>query len=256
MSEPTNPDVTTDGQVADGKADGQQTLGWRAELPDSLKQHEVFTAYKTKNELWNGHIDAVTKLKEAEGKLSNSIPKLAPDAKPEDVQAYREATGVPAKADEYEVELPEGSTTELADWFKDVAFKAGMPKDMAKAISREWNSFVEKVDKAMAENAEKAIADRINTLKTSWGPDFNKNAETVKAAFTAFKDVEGLQELLTVKVGGTAEQPVLLGDHPAIMQVFLEIGKKILPDTIVPGSQQTGTIPGNQFLFSYPDMKT
>lgn len=239
MSDTQDPNVTDgDVQVAAGDKAGdvQQTLGWRAELPDPLKQHEVFTAYKTKNDLWNGHIDAVTKLKEAEGKLANSIPKLAENATDEQKAAFRAALGVPEKAEDYEIELTEGMDNSLAPWFKNTAFKLGMPKDMAKGLSNAWNGMIAEIVKAKAENDLKSHNEAVTKLQTEWGDNANTNAEIVKKAYTEIaKEIKTLEPLLLMEVdiGG---KKVKVGDLPEMRETFLWIGKKMLPDSILSGT--------------------
>jgi hypothetical protein len=227
-----------DGTVTAPDAAGQNAVpAWIAQCSDDLKGNEALTSYKTISDLAKDTLSLKEKATALEGKIATDyIPKLAENATDEQKQAYRAAMGVPEKPEEYEVELPEGSSPDLANWFKGVAHAIGMPKEQAKAISKEWNGFVAKAGEVQKQAEQKALSDGLAEIKTEWGMGYNVNAEKVKAAFTHFKDVPGLMDLMTVKVGGTDEAPVLFGNHPAAMRVFLEIGKKIVPDSSVPGA--------------------
>lgn len=242
-------DVTsTDTQVADTQVadvqkqtDSQQTLGWRAELPDPLKGHEAFTAYKTKNDLWNGHIDAVTKLKETEGKLANSIPKLAENATDEEKAAYRAAIGVPEKADDYEIELAEGMDNSLAPWFKNVAHQLDMPKGMAKGLSAAWNTMITQMAQADKDAAIKAHDEALTELKKLWGPDADAKAEVVKQGYKFFGDNPLLQDLMQAEVT-IGDRKVKVGNHPGMVNLILEIGKKVTPDSTLQGGPGHGPV--------------
>lgn len=217
-------------------------LGWKTELPESLRGHEVFANYQTKNDLWNGHLDLAGKLKDAEGKLANTIPKIGPDATDEDKAAYRAAIGIPDKAEDYEIELVEGDDNALAPWFKDTAFKLGMPKETAKGLSAAWNEMIGKVAKAEAEQSKKDHDAAIEELHKTWGKDSEANAETVKKGYKVFSDNPALESLLNSEIT-IGDSRVKVGNHPGMIGLILEIGKKITPDSIIHGGPSGGPQP-------------
>ncbi len=230
---------TNDG--AGGAAGGQQTSGL-TQIPENLRGHEAFAGYKAMSDLWQGHIDLSTKAKDLESRLANSIPKLAENATEEQKAMYRAAMGIPSKAEEYDIPVQEGDSGELANAFRQFAFDAGMPKDMAKKTAEWWNGFIGNVQKASDEFKQREHDVGMENLKKRWGADYDKNAEIVKRAFTALKGTENLDDLLLMQIGGTPDKPILLGNHPLMMSVFYEIGKKVTPDTMIPGRPQQGTI--------------
>lgn len=209
-------------------------LGWRTELPESLRGHEAFQNYQTKNDLWNGHIELAGKLKDAEGKLVNTIPKLTADATDEQKAAYYRAIGVPEKAEDYDVELAEGQDATLAEWFKGTAFALGMPKDMAKALSVEWNKAIEKIAQAGITQAQKAHDEALEKVKQEWGDDAEVRAETIKQGYKFFGANPILDELLQSDII-IGDRKVKVGNHPGMVNLILEVGKRVSPDTTIQG---------------------
>ena len=151
------------GQVTQTGDQGTQTqpLGWRAGLPDELKNHEVFTPHKTVGDLGKVHIEVLGKLKELEGKtvqmegaLKTAIPRLPENPTKEQIDAFQSAIGRPAKPEEYEfdkmegVEHSEAFIKEAQKWF----FDAGVPKEAARKIGKMWDLYMKgQVDQETAE---------------------------------------------------------------------------------------------------------
>lgn len=163
---------------------GDQQISGLTQIPENLRGHEAFAGYKAMSELWQGHIDLTTKAKDLEGRLATAIPKLEDNATDEQKAAYKVAMGIPLKAEDYEIPVPEGESTELADGFRQFAAEKGLPKDVAKSTVEWWNSIVAKQQETYA----KELQTRSEAVKTKWGADYNKNAETVKAMFQAVND--------------------------------------------------------------------
>jgi hypothetical protein len=260
-----NIDNNDGGQGQGGQA---QSLGWRTELPEAQRGHEAFAQYQSKAELYKGVIDlhtankdSVQKLTELEGKVNGSIllPKIDENATEEQRTAYRaelnKILDVPAKAEDYEIPVPEGSTKELSDAFRQFAFSKGLPKDMAKDTAEWFNGLMANIEKARDEYRQAEHDATMESNKKEWGTDYDKNAEIVKVAYDHFKTIKGFPDLLNLQIGGTPEKPVTLGNHPLMSALFLEIGKKIVPDSIIPGSNQA-TSQGPPDRLTYTTVKT
>lgn len=143
-----------------------QSLGWRAGLPDPLKNHEALTPHKTVGDLGKVHIEALGKLKELEGKtaqlegsLKNAIPKLPENATKEQVEAFYSAIGRPNKPEEYEFPKdandPEHSP-EMVSWAQKTFYEVGLTRNQGAVLAKQWGAFV----KGMVE-AEEAESERM-----------------------------------------------------------------------------------------------
>ena len=72
-----------------------ESIGWRAGLPDDLKQNEAFTSFKTVGEFGKNYLAVKTKAADLEKKLGDYVPKLPDNASDEDRNLYFEALGRP-----------------------------------------------------------------------------------------------------------------------------------------------------------------
>ncbi len=237
MADENQSTIMSDGGGDTGAVQAQ-SLGWKTELPEAQRGHEAFAPYPTKSDLYKGHIDlytkhneAVQKLTDLEGKLTSYIPKLTEKATPEEKAAYRAAMDIPDKPEDYEVDLAEGQDATLANEFKKWAYDLNLPRNAVKEISTRFNTFIDAVLKDQTAQAEKAVRDL-------WGADFDKNAEIVKSIFKAL-EADGLNDFAQLQVVGGDGKPVAAGNHPVVLNAFLEIGKKTMPDSILRGAPQT-----------------
>lgn len=242
MSDETNSQNADTGDSGnDVSQAATEKLGWKTELPESLRGHEAFVNYQTKNDLWNGHIEMAGKLKDLEGKLADTIPKLPENATDEQKAAYRAAIGIPEKADDYEVDLIEGMDNSLAPLFKQAAFELGMPASMAKGLSAWWNKTLLAFVSAQDEAKAKAHNEAVEKLNNEWGENANANAEAIKAAYQHIvKDNPTFEQFLKTEVDTGGGKKQLLGDLPEMRSFVLWIGKKMLPDTILQGNPPIG----------------
>jgi len=252
------PELNADGtpKVAPdaGATGGNEVPAWIAQLPDTHKENEAFKGFKTIGDLASDYLTKGTELETLKGQVANSIPKLAENATEEQKAAFRAAIGVPDKADDYEVELIEGMDNSLAPWFKNTALKLGMPKEMAKGLSAEWNGMLQEFLRTQDEARATAHNAAIEKLKNDWGDNANANAETIKIACqTIIKDVPTYDALLKTEVDVGGGKKVLLGDTPAMQELSLWIGKKMLPDTALPGNPPGGAVKTEPKM-EYPSM--
>lgn len=106
------------------------------------------------------------------------LPKDENDA--EGRKAYHAKIGVPESADKYELPLPDGDNGEFgkiaSGWFH----QAGVPKGAAQAISKAWNEHIAGI---VAKEQAEALAQskqQLDSLKTEWGGEFEKNSELAR----------------------------------------------------------------------------
>ncbi len=237
-------------------AGGNEVPAWTAQLPDAHKGNEVFKGFKTIGDLAGDYLTKGTELDTLKAQVANSIPKLTENATDEQKAAYRAALGIPDKAEDYEVELVEGMDNSLEAWFRQTALELNMPKEIAKGLSAKWNGMLQEFVKAQDEAKVKAHNEAIDKLKNEWGDNANANAETIKIAYQSIiKGVPAFDSLLKTEVDVGGGKKTLLGDLPAMQELSLWIGKKMLPDTSLPGNPPGG---GGQTVpkMEYPSMNT
>src|SRR5271167_4246919 len=121
------------------------SLGWRAGLPDDLKQNTDLANYKTVGDFTKDALSWKGKVSELEGKLGDSIPKLPDDATAEDRNTYLDALGRPAKASEYEFDGEDKNAPEWTNFWKEQFHGLGLTKVQAKTLSTQFNGQMQKM---------------------------------------------------------------------------------------------------------------
>jgi hypothetical protein len=155
------------------------SLGWRAGLPDDLKQDEALVPFKTVGDFAKSYKETAAKAKDYEGKLANSIPKLSENATAEEREKFYNSLGRPEKPDGYEFVGEDKAAPEWTKAYKDAMHKMGVPKAMAKELSEFNNGMINKMveqhnAKILEENTKAA-----ETLKTELGDKYDASVVLV-----------------------------------------------------------------------------
>jgi hypothetical protein len=251
MPEETTQPVVTDGGTG-APVVTETPKPWLEQVEQSLRGNEALKDFNGPNDVVKGYLGQREELAALKGKLEGTIKPPGEGSTQAEKDAYYTALGRPEKPDDYEIKPSDGmpQNPELLGLFKNWAFELGFSKDQASGLSARWDSFMGKMAESQRAADTKALVEGQEALKKEWGAAYDANAETVKKAFTAFKSESFNKFLETeVEMGGTK---IKIGNHPAIMAAFLDVGKKMLPDNAPPGS---GTVvsdikPG----ITYPDM--
>lgn len=157
-----------------------ESLGWRAGLPDDLKQNAEIANYKTVGDFTKDAISWKGKIGELEGKLADSIPKLPDDATDEDRAIYLDALGRPPKASEYEFDGEDKNAPEWTNLWKQQFHELGLTKAQAKQLSAKWNTQMQQMVEAH-NSALKAESDAAEQrLRTEMGTKYDTNVELAK----------------------------------------------------------------------------
>ena len=225
--------------------------GWMSSLPDSHKSNERFAQFKEAPAVW----DKFDSLLQAEGKAI-----VIPDEKATDEQkaAFYTKIGRPETMDGYKItkpaDLPEGLPYDpaLEGAFKKFAFDNGLSAAQAEKFYSWYFGLAKNGYDAAQQKETAARAESESKLKTDWGAKFDGNKEIAVRAFKTFgKDAVDLLE--TAKVGN-----VKLGDHPAFLKVFYEIGLKTMDDKATGGNESGGSIEDSEKTAAdkmFPSMK-
>jgi hypothetical protein len=241
----------TNTQQVTNVADGNEAGLWRTEIPESLRGNDAFAPYATKNDLWNGHIEAVNKLKDLEGRLSAAVIKPADGATNSEMDAYYKALGRPDNPDGYD--LPKAAGTEgmidtgLEKAFKGWAYESGLTNAQAKSIYDKYMAASVLSLKAAEEKRGREVSAAEGALRKEWGNEYEANVTSALRAVETF--------------GGDALKAYMnetgLGNDPRMIRAFLKIGKAISEDSIGHGSAGGDSIKRGSYgqtVFNYPTM--
>ncbi len=168
------------GEGNDPNATNYQIPGWQSGIAASYRGDPRLEGMDVPTKLVEAYFDATSRLSQMEGRTY--IP--GEGATSEEWAAYRKAMNVPDTKDGYEFPLPEdmdrNMTSNMAEWFRDVAFSEGAPKDMALRMFQRWMKD-SKATQDSQHKAERAAAEeRTKALQEKYGEkweDRKKNAD-------------------------------------------------------------------------------
>lgn len=159
--------------------------GWRNQLAngstDPAKELKQLERYESPDQIWR-------KARELERKMSAGElrPVLGKDATAQEVAAYREAHGIPAKADGYAINLPPGKKVDKADepFIKQFMAQAHAANYSQTQFDQALASFygeVDRQDEAIATHHRELEQKTEDTLRTLWGADYRVNKNMAMA---------------------------------------------------------------------------
>ena len=155
----------------------QDSLGWRAGLPDDLKANESFVPYKTVGDFAKAHLDTAAKLKDAEGKLGNSIPKLGENATQEEREKFFNSLGRPESPDGYELEGGDREREDALKSWKADFHELGFTSAQAKGLKGKFDARLNAMADEYKANNAKQVSDAAAKLKTELGDKYDASVE-------------------------------------------------------------------------------
>jgi hypothetical protein len=106
------------------------------------------------------------------GVPADQVLRMPKDGDPAATRTILQRLGLPEKADQYEIPVPEGDKGEFAKtaaaWFHE----AGLTKAQAKVVAEKWNAHVGGLSQAEAAAAATRMAENESALKKEWGPAY------------------------------------------------------------------------------------
>ena len=239
-----------DGSGSDLNNGGGVVTGIRAQFSDPLKNHEAFTGMNKADDLANAYLGTMAKVKDYEGKLANSIPKLNENATDAERADFYKALGRPDKPEGYEISLPEGLpfTQQDIDWLRSTAHKRGFSKADTEAFAKDYFEKT-KADIAAVDSQIKAKRDEaVSALKKEWGAEYETKLDAAKV--TA-KRIGGDDFVKFLSDTGA-------GDHPTFIKIFQKISTMLSESAFIEGGNKPKEVnrsEGGSPILSFPSME-
>jgi len=167
-----------------------ESLGWRAGLPDDLKQSADLTNYKTVGDFTKDALTWKTKVTTLESQMADSIPKLPDNATDDDRSAYYDALGRPKQASEYEFDGEDKNAPEWTNLWKSEFHNLGLTKAQAKSLSGKWNAQLQSMVKAHNDAVAKEATETEAKLRSEMGDKYDTNVELAKRMWLKHGDSE------------------------------------------------------------------
>jgi hypothetical protein len=186
-----------------------ESLGWRAGLPDDLKQNEAIVPFKTVGDFAKDYLDVKTKATELEGKLGNYVPKLPDNATDAERNLYFDALGRPKSADEYKLGGDGKNAVQWDAQWKQNFHSLGLTQSQAAGLDGMINTSLQAVVDAHNAKLQGEYKIAETALKTEWGTKYDTNWELSKRLHSklglgefdeVFKDETPAGKLATIKL--------------------------------------------------------
>jgi hypothetical protein len=161
-----------------------ESLGWRAGLPDDLKQNEAIVPFKTVGDFAKDYLDVKTKATELEGKLGNYVPKLPDNATDAERNLYFDALGRPKSADEYKLGGDGKNAVQWDAQWKQNFHSLGLTQSQAAGLDGMINTSLQAVVDAHNAKLQGEYKTAETALKTEWGSKYDTNVELAKRLYS------------------------------------------------------------------------
>ena len=211
-------------------ADGKFSEGWLDRLPADLAEAK---ASLSKFQSLPDMAKSYRHLEQTLGKKANATYLPDPDAKPEEIAAFRKKIGVPETPEGYKIApetLPEGITwnDELAKPYAAIAHKYNIPeaalKELAKAnVQQEALRLTE-----TGRLVERQLQEGEAQLQKDWGSNYKRN---LNVAVNASKSV-----------GGNLQTPGLR--DPGVIHIIQRLAAQLGDDKFINGDVAPSMQPG------------
>jgi hypothetical protein len=163
-----------------------ESLGWRAGLPDELKQNAEFVPFKTVGDFAKSYLETKTKAADVERKLGDYVPKLPDNATDEERGLYYDALGRPKTASEYEFEGEDKNAPEWTNLWKGNFYSLGLTKDQAKKLSGSFNTQIQAMVKAHNDGLQNEMKVAEQKLRSEEGDKYDSSVELAKRMWTKY----------------------------------------------------------------------
>lgn len=198
-------------------ADGAFSDKWTDKLPADLEGRESLGRFKTVADLAKSY-------RNMEALVGKKTLVPTDKSTPEEVAAYRKALGIPDKVEDYKIKpdtLPDGVgwNDENGRTFAKIALENNVPPAAMRAIVDEYGKMRIVEMQAMAEEIDARKVAGADSLRKTWGADFDKNLAVAQQA---------------AKLAGVNADSFGFGD-PEVVKGFVRLASQLSDDKLVAG---------------------
>lgn len=195
---------------------GAKTADWKAGLPDDLRADPSLTGFKAISELAKSFV-------ETKKLVGQTLRPPAADASDDEWDKYYRAGGKPNAPEEYKFTMPDGALSkEEEKEIRDAAYRLGLNSRQAqKAVDM---TIAERTQLRDAQQRELTETDK--KYREKWGANFEKNKALV------FRTIDRIDPEKKLRAFFDATG---LGNHPVMIDLFHEWGKRLVEDGLMSG---------------------
>lgn len=203
--------------------DAAEPVDWRSLIQDEKLRKEA--------ERVSSLDDAFKSIQDMKKQMSDRIKLPGKDADEKEVSKFRKALGVPEKAEDYAIELPEGvemseTTTQLFEAIKPIAHENNLPAKALNDFALRFDEFAQQIESERQAQVEKHMDEAETALRKEWGGDYDANLNIANRAMAQVGGEE-IAEFLNkteLKEGG------VLANDPHMVRLFAKLGRRMSED--------------------------
>lgn len=194
----------------------EHQFDFRQYLADDLKANPALESFKDINGLVKSYLNA-----------QQVIGRRFEDLTPEQLNLYYNKMGRPENPDGYSIS-DEDLNDPMVGWYKQTAHKLGLGKQAAEELYQAYKNHATEIQAQQNQKMQEVSDQYIKQLKQDFGHAFD---ERIQMAQRAVRELGGpeLQQLLA--------NP-LIGDHPAVVKAFSEMGRRLMEHKGITGQGQ------------------
>jgi len=203
------------------------TTDWKEGIAE--EHISAVSAFQSKAELAKGYSELFSKMGS-----STKIPTA--DSPAEEVSAFYKQLGRPDTVEGYKVPVLDEGQEVNKEFFNEMAagaHEAGMSGVQFDKIVDRYVEFEKQIKEAEVVEFNRYREEADRKLHEDYGVDYDKNIELSKRAYTEYAG-DDLKELLAT------DKFIGLMNEPAFIDMLVEIGKKNMDDTFIPGEGPVG----------------
>lgn len=213
------------GGLPDGGQEAHQESNdnWYDSLPEEMRGDKNITKFDSVEAMGKSWLNAQRLIG------ADKIPMPQTD---EDWSNTYGRLGRPDDASGYEVSVPEGVEVnqDMQGSFLSKAHELGLSQKQVEGLSSWQFEQGAESSQQSQQASEQAFNDAMNGLKSEWGNAFEQNTNIAVRAASEFLNDNDKAFLESAKIDG-----VSLGDHPAFLKLFNNVGKQMMEGTKLEG---------------------
>lgn len=192
---------------------------WRSAIPEDVRSHPALSSFKDVGALAKSYV-------EAQKMIGGSVRIPGPNAKPEEVAAFRAKLGVPESPDKYELRVNESVRgildEKIVGGFRQAAHKLGIPPQAAQGLLDWYSNVLAEGQRSIVQQAKVTEAE----LKAEWGDAlYDRN---IALAQRVVREMGGDELMMFLDQTG-------LGNSVPLIKMLARVGHLLAEDGHVPG---------------------
>lgn len=214
------------GEAGGGLADAPNESNegkWYDSLPEEMRGDQNITKFDSVEAMGKSWLNAQRLIG------ADKIPMPQTD---DDWGNVYDRLGRPEDAAGYKIEAPEGVevNADMQQSFLEMAHKSGFSQKQVDELAAWQFEQGSSTQQQTEQQSEQAFTEAMNGLKSEWGNAFEQNANIAIRAAGEFLGDQDKAFLDSAKVDG-----VSLGDHPAFLKLFSNVGKQMMEGSKLEG---------------------